>query len=94
MAAFALDAFERQAEAFSRAHSWREYQFEAGVRPGRGLRTLYDDDFRALASTDLFLDLQAASDAQPAQLRRLTHLLACANLEANTRDFAARAGGL
>ncbi|MBV9169859.1 MAG: hypothetical protein JOZ81_07225, partial [Chloroflexi bacterium] len=94
MAAFALDSFERQAEAFRRSRAWREYQFQSGRRPGRGLLTLYDEDFADFTSTDFFLDLQAANEVEPRQLGVLTELLASAYVEGNTRERAARAGGL
>src|SRR5262245_31493538 len=90
MAGFALDAFEQQAEAFCRARAWREWQFQAGWRPGRSLATLYDDDFPDFTSTDLFLDLRAAEADDPKRLRALTSLLASAYLEGRTREFASR----
>ena len=65
--AFALDSFERQAEAFLRARAWREWNFLSGQRPGRGLITLYDQDFPSFTSTDLWNDLQAASPEEPGQ---------------------------
>ncbi|MBV9543713.1 MAG: hypothetical protein JOY61_04990, partial [Chloroflexi bacterium] len=94
MAAFALDSFERQAEAFRRSRAWREYHFQSGRRPGRGLLSLYDEDFADFTSTDFFLDLQAANEVEPRQLGVLTELLASAYVEGNTRERAARAGGL
>jgi hypothetical protein len=86
--AFALDVFEPRAEAFARARAWREYQFLIGWRPGRGLVSLYDEDFRDFTSTDLWADLQAATPEDPRQHLRLSALLAAANLEGKTRDFA------
>ena len=35
MVTFALDAFEQQAEAFCRARGWREWQYQADLRPGQ-----------------------------------------------------------
>src|SRR5690348_9603006 len=61
MPAFALDAFEAQAEAFLRARAWREWQFLSGQRPGRGLLSLYEEDFKDVTSIDLWADLQAAA---------------------------------
>ncbi len=90
MPAFALDTFERQAEAFLRARVWREWTFLSGQRPGRGLITLYDQDFPSFTSTDLWADLQAASPDEPRQHQALSSLLAAANLEGRTRDFAVK----
>lgn len=90
MPGFALDAFEPQAEAFARARAWREHQFLTNLRPGRGLVSLYDDDFSDFTSTDLWADLQAATPEDPRQLARLSELLASANLEGKTRDFPIR----
>jgi hypothetical protein len=89
MPAFALDAFEAQSEAFLRARAWREWQFLSGQRPGRGLVTLYNEDFPDFTSIDLWADLQAAaSDASPAGHKYLSSLLASAHLEGRTREFA------
>jgi hypothetical protein len=85
---FALDAFEPQAEAFVQARARREHQFLTGHRPGRSLVSLYDGDFPDFTSTDLWADLQAATPEDPRQLTRLSALLASANLEGKTRDFA------
>jgi hypothetical protein len=91
MPTFALDAFEQQAEAFLRARAWREYSYQAGRRPGRGLVSLYDEDFPDFTSRDLWADLQAASAEDPRQHRALSTLLAAAHLEGRTRDLAIRA---
>jgi hypothetical protein len=88
MPAFALDTFEQQAEAFVRARAWREFSFQAGRRPGRGLVSLYDEDFPDFTSRDLWADLQAATPEDPRQHRALSALLAAAYLEGRTRDFA------
>jgi hypothetical protein len=85
---FALDLFEPQAEAYAQARAWREHQFLAGLRPGRGLVSLYEDDFPDVTSTDLWADLQAATPEDPRQLARLSALLAAANLEGATREIA------
>jgi hypothetical protein len=87
----ALDAFEAQAEAFARARAWREHLFLTDMRPGRGLISLYDEDFPDFTSTDLWADLQAATAEDARQLPRLSKLLAAANLEGRTREFAIRA---
>ena len=92
--AFALDSFECQAEAFLRARAWREWNFLSGQRPGRGLITLYDQDFPSFTSTDLWNDLQAASPEEPGQHQALSSLLAAANLEGRTRDFAVKVAGI
>jgi len=91
---FALDPFERQTEAFLRARTWREWSFLSGQRPGRGLITLYDQDFPSFTSTDLWADLQAASSVEPRQYQALSSLLAAANLEGRTRDFAVKVSGV
>jgi hypothetical protein len=88
VASFALDLFERQAEGFWYARAWREWQFLSGQRPGRELVRLYEEDFPDFTSTDLWADLQAASAEDPRQHRALSGLLAVANLEGRTRDFA------
>jgi hypothetical protein len=88
---FALETFERQAEAFLRARSWREWQFQAGFRPGRGLVDLYDDDFPEFVSAELYADLQDAQIEDARRKRRLADLLARANLEGRTREHAIRA---
>jgi hypothetical protein len=90
----ALDSFERQAEAFLRARAWREWNFLSGRRPGRGLITLYEQDFPSFTSTDLWADLQAASPEEPHQHLALSSLLAAANLEGRTRDFAVKVAGV
>ncbi|HEX8967621.1 MAG TPA: hypothetical protein VF937_07070 [Chloroflexota bacterium] len=90
MPGFALEPFEQRAEAYLRARAWREYQLVSGRRPGRGLVSLYDEDFPEFTSTDLWADLQAATPEDPRQLTRLSALLAAANLEGNTREFATR----
>ena len=87
MAAFALDLFESQAETFLRARLWREWQFLSAFRPGRGLVTLYEEDFPDLTSLDLWADLQATTSEDPRQHRALSSLLASAHLEGRTRDF-------
>lgn len=92
--AFALDAFEPQAEAFLRARAWREWSFLSGQRPGRGLVTLYDQDFPSFTSTDQWNDLQAASAEEPHQHLALSSLLAAANLEGRTRDLAVKVTGI
>jgi hypothetical protein len=86
----ALDRFETQAEAFLQARAWREHQFRSGLRPGRGLVSLYDTDFPDFTSNDLWDDLQAATPEDPRQLSRLSALLAAAHLEGTTREFAVR----
>jgi hypothetical protein len=86
----ALDAFESHAEAFARARAWREHQFLTGMRPGRGLISLYDTHFPDFTSTDLWNDLQAATPEDPRQLTRLSALLAAAKLEGETREFSTR----
>ena len=91
MAAFALDLFERQAEAFAEARAWREWSFLAGVRPGRGLVKLYDEDFPDFTSTDYWADLQAVTSVEPRQLCALSALLAGAELEGRTRELAVQA---
>jgi hypothetical protein len=90
MASFALDSFEQQAEAFVRARAWREFSYQTGRRPGRGLVSLYEEDFPDFTSMDLWADLQAATPEDPRQHQALSTLLAAANLEARTRDFAVR----
>jgi hypothetical protein len=87
---FALDTFEPRAEAFVRARAWREYRFVTGQLPGRGLVSLYDQDFPEFTSIDLWSDLQAATPEDPRQQTRLSALLAGANLEGLTREFATR----
>ena len=84
----ALETFETQAEAFLRARAWREHQFLNGFRPGRGLVSLYDTDFPDFTSLDLWNDVQAATAESPRQHTRLSALLASANLEGRTREFA------
>jgi hypothetical protein len=91
MAGFALDVFERQAEGFAQARAWREWSFLAGLRPGRGLVKLYDEDFPNFTSTDYWADLQAVTSADPRQHRALSALLAGAELEGRTREFATQA---
>jgi hypothetical protein len=92
--AFALDTFEPQASAFLSARAWREWNFLSGLRPGRGLVTLYEQDFPSFTSTDLWADLQAALPEAPHQHEALSGLLASANLEGRTRDFAVKLAGL
>jgi hypothetical protein len=87
----ALESFEPVAEAFVRARTWREHQFLSDSRPGRGLVSLYETDFPDFTSTDLWADLQAATAEDVRQHTRLSALLASANLEGHTRDFAVRA---
>jgi hypothetical protein len=87
----ALESFETVAETFVRARMWREHQFLTDLRPGRGLVSLYETDFPDLTSTDLWADLQAATPEDVRQHTRLSALLAAANLEGHTRDFAVRA---
>jgi hypothetical protein len=89
--AFALETFERQAEAFLRARNWREWQFQSGLRPGRGLVGMYDEDFPDFLSKDLYADLQDAQIEDARRKRRLADLLARANLEGRTRAHAVRA---
>jgi hypothetical protein len=92
MPAFALEAFERQAEAFVEARAWREWQYQAGLRPGRGLVTLYDE-FPDVTSTELWADLQDAAIEDPSHKRALSALLAAANLEGRTRELASASAG-
>ncbi|HET6318640.1 MAG TPA: hypothetical protein VFG86_19465 [Chloroflexota bacterium] len=89
---FALDAFEPQAEAFSRARAWREWQYQSGQRPGRSLVTLYDEDFPDFTSKDLFNDLLGTNSEEPTRTRALSGLLAAASLEGRTRELASKAG--
>jgi hypothetical protein len=91
VAPFALESFERQAEAFVEARAWREWAFLAGLRPGRELVKLYDEDFPDFTSTDYWADLQALTAVEPRHLRRLSSLLAAAELEGRTREFAIQA---
>ncbi len=91
MPGFALDTFEAQAEAFMRARAWREHQFLSRNRPGRGLNSLYLEDFPDFTSTDFWADLQAASFEDQRQQTRLSALLASANLEGRTLAFATAA---
>jgi hypothetical protein len=91
VAAFALDLFERQAEAFVQARAWREWSFLAGMLPGRGLVKLYEEDFPDFTSTDYWADLQAVTSVEPRQLRALSALLAAAELEGRTREFPVQA---
>src|SRR5215207_2681933 len=93
MAGFALDAFERQVEGFCRARGWREWQYLAGLRLGRSLVTLYEEDFPDFTSTDLFLDLRAADTDDPRRLRSLSALLASAYFEGRTRELASKSAG-
>jgi len=88
MAAFALDVFEQRAEAFCRARGWREWQYLAGLRPGRGLVSLYRDDFPDFTSTDLLLEVRNADADDPRRQRVLSGLLTSAYLEGRTRQFA------
>ena len=64
------------------------------MRPGRGLLSLYEQDFPAFTSTDFWADLQAASPEAPHQHQALSSLLANANLEGRTREFAVKAANL
>lgn len=86
MAGLGLDLFERQAETYLAARQWREWMYLSGQRPGRGLVSLYDEDFPDLTSRDLWADLQAATPEDPRQLRRLSELLASASIEGRTRE--------
>src|SRR5207244_6320648 len=79
---------EPRAEGFLRARLWREWRFLSGQRPGRGLVTLYDEDFPEFTSTDLWADLQSASAEDPRQLQRVSALLATGYLEGRTREFS------
>ncbi len=88
MPGLALERFETQAQAFLQARAWREHQFRSGLRPGRGLVSLYETDFPDFTSNDLWDDLQAATPEDPRQLSRLSAMLAAAHLEGQTRDFA------
>lgn len=90
MAAFALDVFERQAEGFAQGRAWREWSFLAGLRPGRGLVKLYEEDFPSFTSTDFWADLQALTSMDPRQHRALGSLLAAAELEGRTLEYAAQ----
>ena len=90
MPGFALEIFEPRAEAFAQARAWRELQFLTGRRPGRGLVSLYEEDFPEFTSTDFWADLQAATFESAHQQKRLSGLLAAANLEGRTRDFPVR----
>jgi hypothetical protein len=92
MPAFALEAFERQAEAFAQARAWREWQYQAGQRPGRGLVSLYED-FPSFTSTELWADLHEAAAEDARHTRVLSGLLAAANLEGRTREFATTSAG-
>jgi hypothetical protein len=87
----ALESFESVAEAFVRARTWREHQFLSDRRPGRGLVSLYETDFPDFTSTDFWADLQASTAEDVRQHTRLSALLAAANLEGHTRDFAVQA---
>src|ERR1700682_5553014 len=87
MVGFALEVFERRAEAFAQARAWREWSFLAGLRPGRGLVKLYEEDFANFTSTDYWADLQAVTSADPRQHRALSALLAAAEIEGRTREF-------
>ncbi|MDQ3811749.1 MAG: hypothetical protein M3336_15820 [Chloroflexota bacterium] len=93
MPAFALDTFERQAEAFLLARARREWHYQSGARPGRGLFGLYQEDFPSFTSTELWADLQLATVEEPRHKRVLSGLLAAAHLEGRTREHAARAAG-
>jgi len=90
--AFALEVFERLAEAYVLARAFREWQYQSGARPGRGLVTLYQD-FPDLTSTELWADLQDAAIEDPNHKRALTGLLAAANLEGRTRELASSTAG-
>jgi hypothetical protein len=90
VAGLALETFETVAEAFCRARAWREHQFLTNRRPGRGLVSLYDTDYPDFTSTDFWADVQAATAENARQHTRLSALLAAANLEGRTRDFAVR----
>jgi hypothetical protein len=89
--AFALEVFERQAESFAQARARREWQFLAGLRPGRSLVSLYEEHFPNFTSTDFWADLQAATSEDPRQHRALSSLLAGAELEGRTRELASQA---
>ncbi len=91
MPAFALEAFERRAEALAQARAWREWQYQAGLRPGRSLVGLYEEDFPEVTSTELWADVQDAAAEDPRQKLALSGLLAAANLEARTRSLAVEA---
>ncbi|MBV8950500.1 MAG: hypothetical protein JOZ99_06475, partial [Actinobacteria bacterium] len=90
MPGLALERFESRAEAFLQARAWREHQFKTGMRPGRGLISLYETDFPDFTSKDLWDDLQAATPEDPRQRARLAWLLAAAHIEGVTRDLSAR----
>ena len=87
MAGLALDTFEPRAEAFLNARAWREFQFVTARRPGRGLVSLYEQDFPEFTSLDFWADVQAATPEDPRQLTRLSALLAGGNLEGRTREM-------
>jgi hypothetical protein len=92
--AFAVEAFERRAEAFVHARARNEWLYQSGQRPGRGLLKLYDEDFPELTSRELWADVQDTSDLEPRRKQALCRLLAAAHVEGTTRDLAARAAGL
>jgi hypothetical protein len=87
---FALETFERRADAFLRARSWGEWQFVSGRAPGRRLAKLYDEDFPEFVSKDLYADVQDAQIEDARHKQGLAALLARANLEGRTREHAIR----
>jgi len=88
---FAVERFERQAEAFVRARGWHQWQHLAGLRAGLSLSSLYTEDFPDFTSIELFADLQGAQIEDPGQQRSLVGLLAGAFLEGRSVGAAERA---
>lgn len=88
---FAVERFERQAEAYVQARSWHRWQDLAGLRSGVSLAELYDEDFPDFTSVELFADVQGAQIEDPRQQRSLLALLAGAMLEGRTVDSAEKA---
>src|SRR5258708_38945052 len=62
--------------------------------PGRGFVKLYEEDFPDFTSSDYWADLQAVTSVEPRHLRALSALLAAAELEGRTREFAVQATGV
>jgi hypothetical protein len=89
---FAIEAFERQAEAYLQSRSWRQLQMLAGNRFDLGLEQLYGEDFPDLTSFDHLADLRAAEVENPRTHRHLIALAAAALLEAHSASLAERAG--
>jgi hypothetical protein len=91
VAGFAVEAFERQAEAYLQSRSWRQLQVLAGNRLDLGLGQLYYEDFADLTSYDHFADLRGAEVENLRQHHHLVALAAAALLEARTVSLAERA---